>query len=126
MLELLFEILGEFVLQILGEVLFELGFHALAEPFRKPRDPWLAGLGYLLFGAIAGGLSLLVFPTHLTPEGLWRFLNLIITPIMVGLCMYALGSWRVKRGQRRYRIDQFAYGYVFALSLAIIRFAFAK
>jgi hypothetical protein len=122
----LFELLGEFLLQALGEALLELGFHALAEPFRRPPNPWMAALGYALLGAIFGGLSLLVFPTHLTPMGLLRNANLILTPIAVGFCMVAMGAWRVRRGNATHRIDKFSYGYLLALSFALVRYFFAK
>jgi hypothetical protein len=126
MLELLIEVLGEFMLQILGEALLELGFHALAEPFRKPPNPWLAALGFALFGAIAGGLSLLAFPAHLTPAGLARLANLVLTPFAAGLCMGAMGAWRAKRGDTVLRIDKFSYGYLLALTFALVRFQFAQ
>lgn len=125
MLEFIVEILGEFLLQVLGEALIELGFHSLAEPFRKPPNPWLAALGYAIFGALAGGLSLLVFPAHLTPAGLPRLANLLLTPLAVGLCMSAMGAWRSKRGDALLRIDTFSYGYLFALTMALVRFLFA-
>lgn len=32
--------------------LFEIGLHALAEPFRRRPQPWLAALGYLPLGAV--------------------------------------------------------------------------
>lgn len=124
MLEIIFEVLGEFLLQAVGEALFELGFHSLGEPFRRPPNPWLAALGYTLFGAILGGLSLLVFPNNLVPEA-WRVANLVLTPLAVGGVMVGMGAWRVRRGQPVLRIDRFAYGYLFALSLALIRFYFA-
>lgn len=103
----------------------ELGFHSLAEPFRKSPNPWLAALGYAIFGALAGGLSLLVFPAHLTPAGLPRLANLLLTPLAVGLCMSAMGAWRSKRGDILLRIDRFSYGYLFALTMALVRFQFA-
>jgi hypothetical protein len=124
MLELVLEVLGEFLLQVVGEAFLELGFHSLAEPFRKPPNPWLAALGYALFGAIFGGLSLLVFPTNLVPQP-WRLVNLVVTPLAVGGIMVLMGAWRAKRGQPVLRIDRFSYGYLFALSLAFIRFHFA-
>lgn len=124
MLEIVFEVLGEFVLQVLGEALVELGFHSLAEPFRKPPNPWLAALGYALLGALLGGLSLLVFPNNLVPEP-WRLANLIATPLAVGGMMAAIGAWRLRRGQPVLRIDKFAYGYLFALALASVRYFFA-
>jgi hypothetical protein len=114
--EVIFEILGEFLLQVFGEAPVELGFHALAEPFRQPVNSWLAALGYTLFGLILGGLSLLSFPNNLVPEA-WRVANPFITPI-------AVVAWRANHGQTVLRIDRFAYGYHFALSFAMIRFFF--
>ncbi len=124
MLELIFEVLGELLLQAIGEALIEIGFHSLGEPFRRPPNPWLAALGYTLFGAILGGLSLLILPNNLVPEA-WRLANLVLTPLAVGGMMVAMGAWRARRGQPVLRIDRFAYGYLFALSLAFIRFFFA-
>lgn len=125
MLELLLQFIGEFLLQVIGEALLELGLHALAEPFRRPANPWVAALGYAFFGAAFGGLSLLIFPGHLTPAGLWRVANLMVTPIAVGLIMGAIGAWRTRRGDSLLRIDSFSYGFLFAFSLALVRFRFA-
>jgi hypothetical protein len=124
MLEFIFEVVGEFLLQVLGEALVELGFHSLGEPFRKPPNPWLASLGYTLFGAILGGLSLLAFPDNFVPDA-FRIANLVLTPLAAGCVMTAMGAWRARRGEPVLRIDKFAYGYLFALSLAIVRFFFA-
>ena len=125
MLEFLFEVLSEFLLQVLGQALIELGVHSLAEPFRTPPNPWLAGLGFLFFGAILGGLSLAVFPTHFLAGQIWRILNLVLTPLAVGGTMSLMGAWRAKRGDPVMRVDRFAYGYLFALGLALVRFWFA-
>ena len=125
MLELLFEILGELVIQVFGELLIELGLHSMAEPFRKPPNPWIAAIGYALFGAIFGGLSLLVISQYIVSGSNGRIVNLIATPILAGLCMSLLGRWRSKRGQALIRIDRFSYGYLFAMSFALIRFFFA-
>lgn len=124
MLEAALQIAGEFILQVCGEALLELGLHALAEPFLRPPKPWLAALGYALFGAIFGALSLLVLPVHLVGQP-WRVVNLIGTPIAAGLVMTAMGAWRARRGDALLRIDRFWYGYLFALTLALVRFGFA-
>src|SRR5207247_11473368 len=66
---------------------FQMGLHclnSLAEPFRKPPKPWLAAVGYTLFGAVAGGLSLLVFPAHLVKDKSLRMVSLVATPFAVG------------------------------------------
>lgn len=126
MLEFLISVLGEFLFQLAGEVLLEFGFHSLAEPFRKQPSPWLAAFGYAVFGAVAGGLSLLLLSSHLTPAGWPRTLNLMFTPVAVGLAMSLMGAWRARRGEPILRIDRFLYGYVFALALAVVRFNFAQ
>lgn len=125
MLELLFEVIAEIVLQVVAEALFELGLRSVSEPFRRPRNPWFAAVGYLVFGAIVGGLSLLVFPSHLVIDKGWRVANLLVTPVVVGLLMAALGAWRARRGQEVLRIDRFSYGYLFAVAFALVRFFFA-
>ena len=126
MLEFLFEILGEFLLQAIVEFFVELGIHAGSKPLRKPTNPWIAAVGYALFGAVLGWLSLLLFPSHLVTSQALRIVNLVLTPIAAGLLMCAMGAWRAKRGQAVLRIDKFAYGYLFALALALVRFCLAK
>jgi hypothetical protein len=40
--------------------------------------------------------------------------------------MAALGAWRIRRGQSLVPLDRFAYGCLFALAFAFVRFSFAK
>jgi hypothetical protein len=124
MLEFIFQFLGEILLQIVVEVLVELGFHSVREPLRRQVNPVVAIAGYAIFGATLGGLSLLVLPELLVPEQ-WRLLNLFLSPILAGLVMVCLGAWRARRGDGLLRIDRFAFGYIFALALALVRFQFA-
>jgi VIT1/CCC1 family predicted Fe2+/Mn2+ transporter len=124
MIELLLEVLGEFLVQVAGEALIELGLHSVAEPFRSQPNPWLAGCGYAIFGTIFGAISVLIFPSNFVPRP-WRVVNLIVTPLAVGASMALIGAWRTRRGQSAPRIDRFAYGYVFALALALVRFRYA-
>lgn len=125
-MELFVELLLEFLIQILGEVLLELGLHALAEPFRRPPNPWVAAVGYALFGAALGGISLLLFPRYMVAGPALRWVNLLVTPVVAGVCMSLLGAWRSRRGQAIVRIDRFSYGYLFAIFFAAVRFAWAS
>ncbi|HEV2608311.1 MAG TPA: hypothetical protein VGT79_10055 [Xanthomonadaceae bacterium] len=126
MLESLLEFIGEFLLQAMIQVLVELGFRALAEPFRQTPNPVVAAVGHGLLGAMAGALSLWVVPAHFVVQLGWRAANLFSTPIAVGFVMVTIGALRAKQGQSVLRIDRFAYGYLFALGLALVRFFFAK
>ena len=125
MLEAILEFFGEFLLQILVEAFVELGFHSLAEPFRRRPNPWLASLGFFLLGAICGGLSLIAFRHNLVPPA-WRLANLVLTPLASGACMALIGKWRARHRHAVLRIDRFAYGYLFALGMAIVRYFLAS
>ena len=124
-MEVIFELLLEFLLQVFVEILVEFGLQSLSEPFRRKPNPVTAAVGYVLFGALAGAISLIPFPAHLVSIGLPRKVNLVVTPIAVGLVMMALGRWRARNDRPVLRIDRFVYGYVFALAFALVRFHFA-
>lgn len=122
--EILFQFIAELILQIFAEALFELGFYSLAEAFnrRRKRNPILAAIGYLLWGGIVGAITLFIFPSLMIKQPMLRIANLLITPIFAGLAMSAVGAWRRKKGQDLLRIDSFVYGALFAFGLAIVRF----
>ena len=121
--DVFFEGLLEVFLQIIVELLAETGLRSLSEPFKRPKplNPILAGIGYAVYGAAAGALSLLL--PRMFGMDLWlRILNLIITPVVCGLLMSRLGQEKEKSGKKTIRMDSFFYGYLFALSLAVVRF----
>ena len=122
--ELLFEIFGELLLQIVLELLFEFGLRSLQQPLKKTPHPGLAGVGYALFGALAGGLSLWFFPNLFIGSHAGRIANVIVTPILSGAAMAALGAWRRRRDQPTILLDRFAYAFIFALTMALVRLRF--
>ena len=126
--EILIGTFGEILIQIFGEGLFEIGFRGLAEASKrtKPRNPFLAAIGYLLWGSIIGGLSLLLFRQSLIHQKSFRIMSLVFTPILAGISMSAIGALRKKRGQDLIRIDSFFYGYLFALGMGVVRYYFAN
>ncbi len=124
-LELLFEILGEVLLQFIFEALAELGLHVLRRPSeREPVRPWLAAIGYILLGAACGGLSLWLFPNYFVKSQMGRAVSFVITPVLAGAGMALIGAWRRRRGEQCIRLDRFVYGYAFALAMAAVRFHF--
>ncbi len=128
--EIIFSFLGyllQFVLEILAqaafELLAELGVRCMAEPFKRPEpaSPIMAAIGYLIYGAIAGVISLMLPKMFVVSKSL-RLANLIITPIACGFVMSSLGRFRERRGDETIRLDTFMYGYLFALSMAVVRY----
>jgi len=122
------QFLGELLLQLFGELIGEFIEHSIREPFRRPEPmhPWLAAIGYGIFGAVAGGISLWCLPSLFISVQWLRVVNLLVTPVVSGLMMERLGAWREKKGQATLRLDTFAYGFIFALSMGIVRFTWGN
>ena len=112
----LFQLFGELVLQALGELIAELIGRSVIEPFRrsKPIRPGFAVVGYAVFGALIGAVSLWLIPALFISEPSLRIVNLLLTPIVAGLMMTRLGAWRKKNEQATTRLNTFAYGFIFA------------
>jgi hypothetical protein len=120
----LLQFVGELLLQVFAETLFEIGLRSLVAPFKKEANPYLASIGYLLLGAAVGGLSLYVFPKLFITSPAGRIVSAVVIPVLAGASMSFLGAWRKRRGQRVILIDRFAYGYLFALAMALVRIRF--
>ena len=124
--EIIFQFVGELLLQIFFEALAEIGLRSVSEPFRKRPNPWVAAVGYVFFGGLLGGLSLLFFPALFIESRDAQIANLVFAPVAAGAVMAAIGSWRLRRNQELIRLDRFVYGYLFALAMAIVRFSFGR
>lgn len=126
-IELIFEFFGELLLQIVFEALAEAGLHIVRkpDPQRAPVAAWKLVVGYTLLGLVVGAISLWIFPYAMAHTHLARVTNLLLAPVASGLAMALIGAWRQRRGQQVLGIDRFAYGYVFALSMAVVRFVWA-
>jgi len=114
------EILGEFVLQ----VIFELVTEALAGLIsnRKEPRPAVSAVGLVFGGAAAGFLSAWLFPhrvivTRVVIPGT----SLLLAPLATGIAMHALGK-RLRRLERHpTSLATFWGGALFAFSMALVR-----
>jgi hypothetical protein len=122
------KLFGELLLQAFGELIAEFIGRSAKEPFRRPKPihPFLAAVGYGIFGGITGLISLWLVPKLFVSAPWLRIVNLVLTPIAVGVFMERLGAWRRKHNQATIRLDTFVYGFVFAISMALVRFTWGK
>jgi hypothetical protein len=125
--EILFEFFGEVILQVVFEALAEVGIHITRgnRQHAESRSGWRLVVGYPLLGAMLGGLSLLVFPNSLAHVHGGRIATFLLAPVVAGLSMVALGSWRARHGQERNNLNRFIYAYLFALGMAAVRYVWA-
>jgi len=120
--EIVLQILGEILVQAGFELVAELGFHSLADTFKKPKNPVLSTIGFILWGAMAGGISLLIFPKSLISNHAFREVNLFLTPLAVSGVMMLVGRQRGRRGQILVKLDRFGYAFAFAFAMASVRY----
>jgi hypothetical protein len=124
MLELLLELIGEFVVQAFGELLFE-GFFQ----FRRTNRTFAvltAAVGYLVLGALLGAVSLLIFREHFIRSPSIRVVALVAVPVAVGVVMSLVGSWRARRGDSLVRLDRFSFAALMALGTSLVRWYYAS
>lgn len=130
----MFEFLVELILELFGEALLQVVFEALAEAlarlFGRTRTPGdgggvLAVAGYAMLGLVSGALSLLLVPHSLMHSHAGRVAALLLAPVIAGLAMVLLGRWRRRAGKASSELTRFGCGYAFALGMAVVRFLFA-
>ena len=125
---IIFEFLVQFLIEVLVQGTFEIGGRGLVSIFRKDGTsvhPLLVICGYILMGAIAGGISIWLIPLHLLNLPVLQIINLAITPIVLGFIFEIFGRWKTKKEKPRYAVDRFSYGFTFALTMGLIRYFFA-
>lgn len=120
--EVLFGFFGELIVQVLFEGVAQAGFRTLAAPFQNQRPPWLSAIGHVIWGLIAGGISLLVFPNSFLRNETLRLANVAVTPLVAGFCMMQIGRWRASKDDETVALDRFGYGFLFALAMAAVRY----
>lgn len=127
-MDVIFELFVRLALEIFVQGIFELGGRSLVSLFRRDGEtvkPLLAIFGYIAMGAIAGGISIWLIPMHLLKLPALQILNLAITPILLGFIFDALGRCKTNHDKPRHAVDRFSYGFIFALTMGLIRYFFA-
>jgi hypothetical protein len=123
LLELFLELFGEAIVQILMEAGLATAQEAAG---RENRSPALATIGYLMFGAVLGGLSMLLLPTRLFGVSPATGISLVVSPLVMGIVMQLWGGLRRAQGHRTTNLATFHGGAAFALGVALVRFFWAR
>jgi hypothetical protein len=124
----MFAIIIEFILEVLlelfGEFFVELFIRAGANiPWvNKAATNLLTALVYFGIGAFIGWVSLWVFPKAFVRSESLHGISLVITPLLAGLVMAAIGWIRTQQGKLATQIERFSYGFALAFGMALIRF----
>lgn len=126
------EFLVEVALEIAGEAILDLvvrGIGALLGAlFRgawfELENPIAVSSVYLGLGAVAGGLSLFLFPHRIMRPSRIHGVSLVIGPLLAGAAMRGVGSLLRRYDKRTTQIETFWCAFAFALGMAVVRFLF--
>lgn len=121
--ELLLELFGEVLINLVFSLLGLAGEHAL-QPYRRPvpRSAAASIASHVVFGAMLGGLSLLVFRRSMVTDDLARVATLFFAPVSAGGLSALIGVVLRKRGKDTVPLERFGYAYLFAFSASAVRF----
>ncbi len=121
--ELIAELFGEVLLQLIVHGLGDLGANMIAAYRRRgPRRPIVSALGHVLFGTGLGWLSLLVFSHSFAHGEAMRIAALVGSPLIAGLCSALIGTRRRDAGKDLVLFETFSYGVLFAFAFALVRY----
>lgn len=126
--EIIFYLVGELLLTVLGEALVEAGFHSFSEaPNTRTSRRILIGCLYALGGLVLGVLSLKIIPLLIVGGTAVGIAYFVFAPILAGLSL-CLVNWLMNYGiddrAPFFQAKKFIYGVLFALVFSLTRSAF--
>src|SRR5688500_18546512 len=115
------ELVIELLITFFGESLLDLAAHALGRSDRA-HQTLLRMIVFAVLGAIVGGVSLVLFPTHFIRDAGLRIASLVLTPLVVAAAFAWIGGRRERKGKHVSALEAFWPAYTFALAMAVVRY----
>ncbi len=127
MLEILFEIVLQILLEVVGEavlVALKRRFNTvdLATGDRRGPNPVFVFFGFAVVGVLVGAASLAALPHPLSTRLSARLAILMLAPLSCGGLMHFLGTYRRRRRRSSTSLATFLGGFAFAFGIAAFRF----
>ncbi|HEU4834550.1 MAG TPA: hypothetical protein VFS90_09055 [Pyrinomonadaceae bacterium] len=127
-MEFLFEILLEFVLPLIAEIFADAALHNVNRIVSKHETARvvLTAIMYFGVGLLAGFFSLLIFPKAFARSSTLPGMSLVITPVLGGILLSFIAWLRVRTPDWTIRLETFAYGFLFAFAMTLVRLLFTE
>ena len=126
-MQIIFEFVFSFIIEIfppiIAELMFEFGFESISSSVRQRRtaNPFIAGIGLLIMGAISGLIISWILPRRLIPSVNLHGLSIFIAAAAAGFIMMKYGEWQERRDGNPSYLATFWGGAIFAASMALTR-----
>ncbi|MHC4871265.1 MAG: hypothetical protein ACYTFY_05425 [Planctomycetota bacterium] len=124
LLEIFLQIFAEFGIQLILELLLDVGAHRVKKHSRRTTE-YKIGFSYALYlvlGITLGAVSTVILPKLFLVHNWMAITNIVVSPIIAGLVMALLGRRKRSKGKDVIRLESFANGWTFAFSFALVRY----
>jgi hypothetical protein len=131
-MDIIFEFIVSFLTELGGPLIFELlaelGLRSAASALGKDKEihPIFSLFGYIFLALICSSISIAIHRGHYIKNVNLQYLNLVISPVLIGLIMKYRGKYLHAKDKKTIRLDSFWYGYVFALTFSLVRFIYGN
>lgn len=124
----LFSLIGEIVLQVAAELVFNLGIETVAHTVKRKKraNPFMAGFGFIVLGSIAGFFVSWLLPERIIPRVNLHGLSIPLAAAGTGAVMKYYGRWQTARGKATTYLATFWGGGLFAFSMALARWLLVR
>jgi hypothetical protein len=123
-IELIIELFAETIFTGAGEALIEGLARLIGASFGRTdrQHPVAAGIGLVMMGAALGCMSAVAWPYQVAGNGPLPGISLIVSPLLNGLALEAIGRWRDRHDKPRTYLSTFWGAATFAFAVAAVRF----
>ncbi len=120
------EIVLQILIEILGEFLLMIGVESVVAPFQPAKNSnRIYAFSGLFILAVAASLIFSLFaPSRLLPQTRFAGISLLVSPILVGTVMQIFGQWRMEKGKPITHLSTFWGGAFYSFFFALTRIIF--
>ena len=128
---MILELILEAILYLFGEILFAIVWEVIGRlvglfafsrlPAALDRQRNVVAFRAVLLGLILGAVSLLIVSHPILKEPALQYVNLLISPLFVGIWSLLIRENQIKRDKQATELDSFGFGFTFAFVFALVR-----
>ena len=126
--EVIFTIVGEIILQVVAELFFNLGLGTIGNTLKRKKraNPFMAGVGFIILGSITGLFVSWLLPERIVPGVDLHGLSVLLAAAGTGTVMMFYGRWQTSLGKQTTYLATFWGGGLFAFSMALTRWLLVR
>ena len=119
------EVLFQILFEVVGQILLELSIDVLGKSNKSVERMAASSFLLALLAVFVAAATLFWLPNHLIRNPNLRLCSLLLTPVLNGLLMAAIGRYLILKGKRSGHMEHFVPAFTFAFIVSVCRFFWA-